>query len=187
MAWNPPSYVNHATYDEFKSATIGQGWDMDGSFGAQCYDGMALLWYQYGQFLSTGNTGGAYGCWTVGWARVQNGSGAFSIVGSDINDIKRGDIVVLDTYLGNGGHIGIADEDYRGDGTLAIYGQNQYPYTSMDGGQFVVTRFNNFSSLFLGTFRNDEWASPQPQPVWGTHKKRGYPFIIAKHHWNQFR
>lgn len=186
MAWNQPSIVAHDTYDDFKNATIGQGWNMDSAFGAQCWDGVDLIYYQYGQTLSTGNVGSAYACWTVEWARSLNGSGEFEIV-SDINEIKRGDIVVLNSsYDVPDGHIAFADQDYTG-GALNLYGQNQYPYISADGGQFVVTTFSNFSSLFLGGFRNKNWQQPPtPVHVWGEKHKRDFPFIIAKTYWNMF-
>lgn len=187
MAWNQPSIVNHDSYLDFKNATIGQGWDMDNYAGCQCWDGVDLLYFQYGQTLSTGNVGSVYACWQVEWARNLNGSGEFEIV-SNINDIKQGDIVVLaSTPSVPDGHIAFADEDYSGGSSLNLYGTNQYPYVYPDGGQFVVTTFSNFSSLFLGGFRNKNWATPPTPPhIWSTPRQRDFPFIVAKTHWNMF-
>lgn len=186
MAWNQPSIVNHDTYLDFKNATIGQGWDMDSYGGCQCWDGVDLIYYQYGQMLSTANTGSVYNCWLNDSARAINGSGEFEIV-SDINNIKQGDIVVLRaTQDVPDGHIAFADEDYNGGSALNLYGTNQYPYTSPDGGQFVVTTFSNFSGLFLGGFRNKNWSTPTPVYKWGKKKKSSYPYVIAKNYWGQF-
>ena len=38
--------VPHATYDEFRDAVNGGFYDLDGLYGAQCWDGVELLYTQ---------------------------------------------------------------------------------------------------------------------------------------------
>ena len=144
--------VDISSYDAFRSATIGKGYDIDNAYGVQCWDGAALLWQQLGRGLSTGGTKGAHGCWDVDWAREENAGSEFTLI-YNFSDVKRGDIVVmLNTSENSNGHICFADEDYNGTNALKIYGQNQAG-TSV----FNVIRHGSIGQYFLGAFRYKKW------------------------------
>ena len=101
--------VAHATYQQFRDATLGNGYNVDKAYGNQCWDFCALLWWQYGLTLHTGPKGWASECWTV--SRTLNAVPPFTQVTS-ISDIKRGDCVVFKgTSNYPTGHIAFADED----------------------------------------------------------------------------
>ena len=56
----------HATYQDWRDATLGNGYNVDGMYGNQCWDFCALLWWQYGLTLYTKPGGGtAQDCWNV--------------------------------------------------------------------------------------------------------------------------
>ena len=80
--------VAHATYQDFRNATLGNGYNVDQAYGNQCWDFCALLWWQYGLTLHTGPKGWAYECWTS--SRALNAVPPFTQVTS-VSDIKRGD------------------------------------------------------------------------------------------------
>ena len=174
--------VPHASYDQFKAATLGNGYNVNNdSWGNQCWDYVALLYYQYGLTLYTGTGGYAKTCWTQ--KKSQNAQYPFIAV-NGITSIKRGDVVVLDAIPGhNAGHIALADEDYRGM-YINLLGQNQgrgqnYP-------AYVATNFY-IGTRFLGIFRNKEWQNIPPTPTpSGESKKDKFPWPVALHHWQNF-
>lgn len=182
--------VAHATYDQFKTATLGHSYDLDGyptSQPYQCWDGVDLLYQQadVGQYLYTGRPYGGEGyakeCWTYADARQQNGSGHFSMVFNKEN-IKKGDIIVFNTYsgwYGEAGHIGFADEDYNGTNYINILSQNFYNKHYMDVDQAYL------GTAFLGAFRYDAWQQPVP-PTPTSKKKRHFPWPIAWENWVGF-
>lgn len=177
----------HATYDEFRNAVNGLYIDLDGEWGAQCWDGACLIYVQnnINQFLYTAHninpqlSSAVRTCWTNLNARERNGSGHFSIVYNK-EDIKKGDIVVLDTYTT--GHIAYADEDYSGQNTMNFLGENQGA-----GSSSTVGKAFNIESLdlsnFMGAFRLDMWNQPVPPTPTGETKKRKFPFAVAWQHW----
>ena len=168
--------VPHDSYDAWRSATLGNGYDVDYAYGDQCWDFCALLYWQYGLMLKTGD-GTAAGCWSI--MRNANAIDPFIAV-TGIQNIKRGDIVVLDiTPVSFGGHIAFADEDYDGSGRINLLGQNQ-----MGTGTGAPANVVSFGlSNFLGIFRNTNWDS-SPEPVEETTvKKRKYPWAVAINHW----
>lgn len=139
-------------YEAFRSAVINRGFDIDGVYGFQCWDGAALLWQQLGRSLSTGGTGAAKGCWQN--ARTQNAGDKFDLIGS-ANDLKRGDVVVF--AGGQYGHIGFVDS-VNGDGTVNLLGQNQTGTGS--GAPFNVIRMS--LANFIGAFRLKSWNVARP-------------------------
>lgn len=148
-------------YDEFRRAVLGNGYDIDGAYGAQCWDGAALLWQQIGRTLSTGGTGAAKGTFQVVSARNANAGAEFEIITSLAN-VKRGDVVVLST--GQYGHTGFADEN--GASVMSLLGQNQGG--GGNGRPFNVMRIG--MSTFIGAFRFKRWIvvpapAPKPTPV----------------------
>lgn len=177
MAFQQNGYIHVpqvVTYDQWRSYALTHGVNVDWSWGNQCWDICALLWYQYGLTLQTGN-GYAYGCWTL--RRNQNARGPFTQI-NNIRDVKRGDCIVFNR---NGsfytGHIGFADEDYNGSGRIKVLGQNQ--------GQGISTGTpSNVVSMgvgnFLGAFRNSNWkSSPTPTPTPGDNTtKTSFPWVL---------
>lgn len=185
--------VPHASYDEFRNAVNGNGYDLDGMYGYQCWDGVDLLYQQanVGQYLYTGITFGGQGyakeCWTYADARQLNGSGHFSMVFNK-TEIKKGDILVFNTYTGwygTAGHIGFANEDYNGTDTISLLSQNfgsgSNPYT---GKPFNIMNAY-LGAAFLGAFRYDAWQQPVP-PTPTEKRKNHFPWPIAWENWEGF-
>lgn len=149
--------ISIGSYDQFRAQVIGKGFDIDGAYGNQCWDGAALLWQQLGRTLQTGN-GCAYGCWTL--KRNENAGTNFQLI-TNKADVKRGDVIVFQG--GQYGHIGFADENYLGGTYIKLLGQNQ----GAANGNFNV--INMSMAGFLGAFRFKGWVAsptnPQPQPT----------------------
>lgn len=152
--------VPYGSYDEFKNAVLGKGFDVDGVYDFQCWDGACLLWMQIGRWLSTGGTGAARGCWTN--AKEENAGSDFELI-YDKSQIRRGDVVVFG--MGTFGHIGFADQDYQNTAYITLLGQNQggTPKGTYGAGFNVV---NVSLNSFLGAFRFKNWqSSPEPTPT----------------------
>lgn len=171
--------VAHATYQQFRDATLGNGYNVDKAYGNQCWDFCALLWWQYGLTLHTGPKGWASECWTV--SRSLNAVPPFTQVTS-ISDIKRGDCVVFKgTSNYPTGHIAFADEDYKDGMTrMNFLGQNQ------GQGSLNPSNIANISlANFIGAFRNSNWATSKPTTK--DEKKHKFPWAIAWQHWDNFK
>lgn len=177
--------VPHETYQQFRNATLGNGYNVDGWYGNQCWDFCALLWWQYGRDLRTKLGGGAaYDCWLV--SRAYNAQPPFSAITGKEN-VKRGDVLVWNrSRIHSAGHIAIADEDYNpSKNTINCLGQNQ--------GQGTAAPSNIAKQPwtgFLGIFRNKYWASspsPEPEPEEDTSKnKKDFPWPVAWNNWPNF-
>lgn len=163
--------VPHDTYDALRTYLLNTGVDVDNANQNQCWDSCAILWYQYGLTLLTGNHH-AYGCWTV--EKDHNASPPFEAI-ENITQIKRGDIVVFNhTTLMPDGHIGYADEDYYG-GHLKILGQNQGQGSAHGTPSDIV----NFSTTnIIGAFRNTNWHTTPPTPPAEEERDR-FPWFIT--------
>lgn len=171
--------VAHATYQQFRDATLGNGYNVDQAYGNQCWDFCALLWWQYGLTLHTGPKGWASECWTV--SRSLNAVPPFTQVTS-ISDIKRGDCVVFKgTSNYPTGHIAFADEDYKeGMTRMNFLGQNQ------GQGSLKPSNIANISlANFIGAFRNSNWVGPKSTPK--NDKKHKFPWSVAWRHWDNFK
>lgn len=173
--------VPHGSYQEWRDATLGNGYDVDNAWGNQCWDFCALLWYQYGLRLITkpGGNGTAQDCWLV--SRAANAVPPFEAVYNK-QEIKRGDVIVLgSTYGGGTGHIAFADEDYNGTDRMDLLGQNQ--------GQGSLAP-SNIATLnigrFLGAFRNTDWDESSPEPYKGGIKAKKFPWPVAWNNWQGF-
>ena len=183
--------IPHSSYNEWRTATIGNGYNVDAAFGNQCWDYCAELWYQYGLRLITkpAGNGGAADCWLI--SKDANARPPFIAVYGKEN-IKRGDVIITDRNNGRGtGHICFADEDYNGTNYLNMLGQ----VPSIHGQNGVVSADRLSISLFLGIFRNTMWTSqpepPEPPvppynpPEGNTDWKRDrFPWAIALQHWD---
>ena len=169
--------VPHSSYNEWRSNTINNGYNVDYAYGDQCWDFCALLYWQYGLTLYTGD-GTAAGCWIL--MQNENAAPPFIAVRGKQN-IKRGDIVVLGrTAYNYAGHICFADEDYNGTDRLNCLGQNQ---TGSGSGSPVSV--NNLGlDAFLGIFRNTNWdGEPEPTPETKAKKKDKFPWAVGLNHW----
>lgn len=151
------------TYDAFRTEVMGKGYDLDGKYLYQCWDGACLLWQQLGRWLVTGD-GSARGCWQL--KRDENAGKDFELI-YDKNQIKRGDVVVFS--CGEYGHIGYADEDYNGGAYIRLLGQNQS--TDM---KFCV--INMSMTTFIGAFRYKQWKVTPPQPTPAPKKSVKYTY-----------
>ena len=177
--------VPHNSYSQWRYYVLGNGFDVDRMYGNQCWDLVALLYWQYGLTLYTKPGGGvAADCWNI--SRQANSKSPFiSLTGKE--NIKRGDILVWNKSSQSGtGHIAFADMDYAdrraSDGRIRIMGQGQ-------GSNVTNLTWSGFGN-FLGIFRNTKWdstPSPQPIPVEAPIKKKDFPWPVAWKHWRNFK
>lgn len=163
---SPSSYD---TYNHWRSYALSHGVNFDYSWGNQCWDLPALLWWQYGMYLVTrpeGN-GAAYMCWTI--SRYTNGRPPFTSI-TGVSNIKRGDCLVFNkSSFSSVGHICFADTDYSarywdnrsGCWRLNCLGQNQGQGIGWGTPSNIVGQ--NLTN-FLGIFRNTNWSGSTPTP-----------------------
>lgn len=143
----------------FANQTLGVCLDVDGYFGAQCWDSMAAYFINYtGHTLYTCGTGAAKGtiadgCWQ------QNAGNEFTMIW-DATQIQPGDIAVFST--GQWGHIGMA-MGYYNNGYFTLLGQNQGG-TPCPGGGAAGNIINISTRDFIGAFRPNIYIKPEPQP-----------------------
>lgn len=178
--YNGYRIVPHITYDMFRNATYGNGYNVDGFAGNQCWDYCALLWHQYNLPLVTKTGGGgAKDCWLV--SKNTNARLPFIAV-NGVTNIKRGDIIVTNANPWSSvGHIAIADENYRKSGDKnRIWCVGQAPANFGING--TVQRHEVNLAYFLGIFRNTMWlASPEPTPTptpSGWYNRDRYNFVL---------
>lgn len=177
--------INISSYDTFRTdallrASQGLGYDVDGSYGYQCWDLAAELWMNISEFQNSGlwpHTGPnlyAMECWTV--SRYANAGNSFDLI-TDITKLKRGDVIVLDeSPISYTGHIAFCDEDWNGTYAMNLLGQNQVNPSIQYGHIPTVTNISIFA--FLGAFRYKEWEEPGPTP---TKDRTKFPwFLIAR-------
>lgn len=158
------SDIPHGTYAIWKSNTLGHEYDLDGSYGCQCWDYASLFWRNVGfpaGYPLTGPNHSAYECWTVN--KTANAGNKFTLIYNK-TDIKQGDVIVMNATSSNpNGHITFADEDYNGTNYIWCIGQNQGGTPSPSGGT-AVTRNNLGLGDFLGAFRYNDWHTTPPTP-----------------------
>ena len=169
--------IPHGSYQEWRDATLGNGYDLDGWWGEQCWDYCAIFYRQYNLTLYTGD-GTAAGCWLL--MRGMNAVMPFVEV-TRVQDIKRGDILVFARTPSNyAGHICFADSDYsqsyvdgQGIRRLPCLGQNQ---TGTGSGSPASVNDLNIGE-FIGGFRNTYWqGTPEPTP--SVYNKHRYNFVL---------
>lgn len=163
--------IPHGSYQEWRNATLGNGYDYDGWFGEQCWDFCQMLYAQYNRTLQTGD-GTAAGCWLL--RKSANSVDPFIAV-DGVQNIKRGDIIVFARTPNNyAGHIAFADEDYHGGSRLNCLGQNQSGYGI--GSPASVNSLN--IGEFLGIFRNTNWDGVVPPEPESGYNKHRYNFVL---------
>ena len=130
--------VDISSYDKFREATYGKAYNLDGAYGAQCWDGVQLLYSNLGMTLITGERGFVKYCWLNETSRNANTGSQFTQI-TDKTKIRRGDVVVwYCSSESDTGHIAFADEDYNTSGWIRLYGQNQLTPDPYNGCPFSV-------------------------------------------------
>lgn len=148
-----------STPQAFANATLGQCIDVDGYYGAQCWDLEAAFWLNYvGRTLTTCGTGAAKGtiadgCWQI------NAGNEFDMVW-DPTQLHPGDKAVFKT--GTWGHIGTV-LGYYNNGYITLLGQNQGG-APCPGGGAAANIINISLRDFIGAFRPKIWIQPEPAP-----------------------
>lgn len=145
------------SWQAFRSTVINRGYDVDGYYGAQCWDGAALFWLNsVGRSFSSGGTGAARGGWEA--ARAVNAGSEFDLI-ADRNAIQPGDWLVFGGS--QWGHVGMAVSGNLG-GYVRLLGQNQ----TGTGNGAPFNEINMNLGNFLGAFRLKRWHnSPAPSPA----------------------
>lgn len=177
------SDIPHGTYSIWRSNTLGRSFDLDSSFGCQCWDYASLFWRNVGfgvGYPQTGPNLSAYEVWTV--SKAQNAGNQFDLIYNKTS-IQQGDIIVLNGNTSNPyGHIAFADEDYNGTDDIYAIGQNQGG-TPLPGGGTAVTRNQIGLGLFLGAFRYKGWENTPPI----TRSKGHFKWVFYSRRLNQMR
>lgn len=176
MALEP---VNISSYDAFKLATLGRGFDVDGVYGYQCVDLAKLLAGNAGRpspYWLSQPDGYAYEGWTNQVSQEYNAGTLFTLVYNK-GDVRRGDLVVLNNTTSNPyGHIAFADSDWTStQSTALLLGQNQENPSATVGHITTLTNVN--VTTFLGAFRFIAWQQPVPS-VDRTIKKKKFPWVL---------
>lgn len=170
--------VNIISYDDFKNEVLGNWYDVDGVFGAQCVDAAKLLAGNAGRpspYWKSDPDGYAEEGWTVLSNREYNAGDLFDLVYNRA-DVRRGDLIVIgESVISYTGHVAFADTDWNGSTYSAnLLGQNQVNPNYTTGHEFTVTTLN--VTNFLGAFRFRAWQQPTPPSI---HKTKFPWFLIA--------
>lgn len=153
-------YAPTETFTAFKDYTLGNCYNVDGHYGAQCWDLASLFFMNYtedGRVLSTCGTGSAKGAWNC---KEQNAGSEFELI-YDAKDLQAGDWIIFGS--GQYGHVGMALGSYN-NGYISLLGQNQGGGWCEGGGS--STNIINISlSSFLGAFRPKTYIKAEPEPT----------------------
>lgn len=152
-------YVPVDTYTNFKNYVLGKCIDVDGAFGAQCYDLAAAFWMNYtndGRTLSTCNTGAARGAWDC---KEQNAGSEFDLVYNS-SSVVAGDWIIFGG--GTWGHVCMAMGPAN-NGYVTCLGENQAG-TACPGGGAAANIINISLKDFRGAFRPKTYIQPSPTP-----------------------
>lgn len=178
--------ININSYNDFRTdaldrAAQNQGYDVDGSFGFQCWDLAAELWMNSPEFSGQGlypQTGPnlyASECWT--YSRNVNAGNSFDLIIS-LADVKRGDCIVIDSSpISTTGHIAFADEDYNNSNYMNLLGQNQVAPSAQYGHIPTITSID-VGTYFLGAFRYKAWNVTPPTPPVLRTKRGRFPWVL---------
>lgn len=172
--------VDISSYDNFRDAILGNGYDVDGVNGFQCVDLSKLLAGNAGRpfpYWLSQPDGYAYEGWTNTYSREYNVADYFTLV-YDKADVRRGDLVVLNNTSSNPyGHIAFADSDWDVNTTTALLlGQNQVNPSATVGHLTTLTNVN--VTTFLGAFRFIPWQQPVPPTPQKKKKREGFKWVL---------
>lgn len=168
--------VDISSYNAFRAATLGNGYDVDGVFGYQCVDLAKLLAGNAGRsypYWKSDPDGYAYEGWTVTSNREYNAANYFDLVYNK-EDVRRGDLVVLRNTTSNPyGHIAFADSNWDANTTSAtLLGQNQVNPNPDTGHVTTLTVVD--VTTFLGAFRFKRWFTVSSH----VRRKSKFPFVL---------
>lgn len=171
--------VDISSYDAFRAATLGNGYDVDGIYGYQCVDMAKLLAGNAGRpspYWKSDPDGYAYEGWTGLTNRAYNAGTLFTLVYNKA-DVRKGDLVVLNNTSSNPyGHIAFANTDWDANTTSAVLlGQNQENPSPTVG--HIVTLTNVNVTTFLGAFRFTAWQQTPPSPTPTTTRTK-FPWVL---------
>lgn len=175
--------VDVSSYEAFKAAILGHGFDVDGIAGYQCVDIPKELTGSAGRsspYWRSGPDGLAYEAWTDIDSRNYNVGDLFTPIYNKA-DVRKGDVIILDRGRYSGditGHVGLADSDWNANTTSAvILGQNQVDPNPTTG---HITTLTSMSVVkFLGAFRFKTWVGPTP-PTPARKKKHSWLLMYAR-------
>lgn len=186
-----PVKVDVSSYTAFRNATLGNWYDVDGVYGAQCVDYFKLLNYNIGYSSPYAKTDGVTGYSTTMWtdttARAWNQTGGTSTdyyeLITSLEDVKQGDMMIMTTAYASG-HNAIATTDYSehtevdGKIYMVLLGQNQVVPDAKKGEKVTEATVN--VSGFLGAFRLKAWqgSSPSPTPVTVIRNETSFPWVL---------
>ena len=172
--------INISSYNSFRNAILGNGYNVDGLYGDQCVDIPKLLVWNAGRpspyWLSLPD-GYAYEGWTNVSNRTHNAGDLFTLVYNKA-DVRTGDLVVLNNTSSNPyGHIAFADSDWNANTTSAyLVGQNQENPSATVGHYTTRTLVN--VTTFLGAFRFIAWQQPVPPTPQKKKKREGFKWVL---------
>lgn len=183
--------VSHNTYLAWQNATNGNGYDVDGYYGCQCWDFISLFYYNVGfpagyPILTNSQM---YTMWTNRSQNVSyNGTTYFDLITS-VNDIKQGDIIIFNASQSNPyGHAGFATVNYSSwtpdpndPYEFPILSENNGGTADPAGGAYTNVHGYDIR-LFMGAFRYREWHTTPPTPTPSYHstgRKGKFPFFIT--------
>lgn len=150
--------LNISSPQAFANDVLGKCIDVDGHYGAQCWDLASAYFLNYaGRILTTCGTGSAKGtiadgCWQ------KNAGNEFTMVW-DKTQIQPGDIAVYSS--GQWGHIGMAMGTYN-NGYFTLLGQNQGG-KPCNGGGSSANIINLSTKDFIGAFRPNIYIKTEPE------------------------
>lgn len=180
--------IPHSSYDEFKNATLNNGYNYDNSYGCQCYDLAVEFWWNVGfpQGYPHITNSSAYTMWDLRGENTSYGGVQYFDLVFTLSDVKKGDMMVFAGTTQNPyGHNGLADRDYLGwnpsDYEFPILSQNNGGTPDPQGGSLVNVHGYD-TRLFLGAFRYKAWHTTPPTPT-PTGISRGlpkskFPFVL---------
>ena len=155
-----------SSFDNFIGSTLGE---TIGSGDAVDY--VNLIWEHLGSLFYTYPPSDPSATdHAIKWGVLNNDARSANIIPgityiSSINDVRRGDIVILtgQTY----GHGGFINEDYHGAGNYGMYSQN------VNDLRFVTLEYFDLLD-FGGAFRYNGWT-PSPSP---STRKTHFPWVL---------
>lgn len=149
-----PGYVNALSYEAFKKMVLGRGYDIDYSYGWQCWDGYAeYCIYQGVPYASCTVTHYVQDIWTQ---RATNGMLKYFY---EVHELQPGDVVVFrPCSVTPTSHIAIFDSD-AGGGYGNFLGQNQGNATANPAGgyAFSITKLPYWAT-YDTAFRPKKWS-----------------------------
>lgn len=165
--------VDISSFEAFLADVLGNSYDVDGLYGAQCVDMAKLLAGNAGRtspYWLSRPDGYAYQGWTDIYSREYNGYAYFDFV-YDKSAVIVGDLVVLNNTSSNPyGHIAFATTNWNAGTTVApLLGQNQENPSATVGYKNTITNVN--VTTFLGAFRFRGWQTQDT-------RKSKFPFYI---------